>query len=97
MVERLKTVIFSVRPLKESIADVKAALKAGIAQDTAQIHFVTPELMRTLLTANRWEILKALCGRGPVTFLEAAALVGRDVSEVHTDLNALIKAGVVDR
>ena len=33
---------------------------------------------------------------GRVTFLEAAELVGRDVNEVHADLTALIKAGVVE-
>jgi predicted transcriptional regulator len=93
----MKTVIFSVRPLKETTADVKAALKSGIAQETAQISFATRELMLTVLTATRWEILKALCGTGTVTFQQAAELAGRDVKAVHADLTALINAGVVDR
>jgi hypothetical protein len=54
----MKTVIFSVRPLKETILDVMAALKSGIAQETAQISFATLELMLTVLTAKRWEIPK---------------------------------------
>jgi predicted transcriptional regulator len=93
----MKTVIFSVRPLKETIADVKAALKSDIAQETAQISFATLELMLTVQTSTRWEMLKALCRTGPVTFQEAAELVGRDAQVVHTDLTALINAGVVDR
>jgi predicted transcriptional regulator len=93
----MKTVIFSVRPLKETIADVNVALKSSIAQETAQISFATLELMLTVLTSTRWEILKALCGTGPVTFQQAAELVGRDVKAVHADLIALINAGVVDR
>ena len=32
-----------------------------------------------------------------MTLAEAAELVGRDVNEVHADLTALIKAGVVGR
>jgi predicted transcriptional regulator len=95
--EQGKTAIFSVRPHKETIADVKAALKSGIAQEVAQISFGTLESMLTVLTAKRWEILKALCGAGPVTFQEAAELVGGEVKDFHADLTALIKAGVVDR
>ena len=93
----MKTVIFSVRSQNEAMVDVKTAWKSGTAQETARISFVTPELMRTVLTAKRWEILKALCGTGPVTFRKAAELVGRDVEAVYADLTALIKAGVVDR
>jgi hypothetical protein len=77
MAEPGKTVIFGVHPLKESIADVEAAWKSGIALGSAQISFATPGLMRTVLTAKRWEILKALCGAGPVTFREAAKLEPR--------------------
>jgi len=50
-----------------------------------------------LLTAKRWEILKAMCGAGPISIREAARLVERDVKAVHRDITALLKAGVVDR
>ncbi len=93
----MKTVIFSVRSHNETMADVKKAWKSGIAQETAQISFATPELMWKVLTAKRWELLKALCGAGPVTFWKAAEFVGRDMKAVHADLTALIKAGVVER
>jgi predicted transcriptional regulator len=38
-----------------------------------------------------------LCGAGPVTFREAAEIVGRDVNDVQADLTALSKAGIVER
>jgi len=50
-----------------------------------------------VLTAKRWELLKALCGRGVVGIREAARLVGRDVKGVHTDITALVQAGVLNR
>ena len=50
-----------------------------------------------MLTAKRWELLKALCGAGPVSIREASRRVGRDVKAVHSDVTALLKAGVLDR
>ena len=50
-----------------------------------------------MLTAKRWEILKAMCGAGPVTVREAARRVNRDIKSVHGDLAALLAAGVLDR
>ena len=50
-----------------------------------------------MLTAKRWEILKALCGAGPVSIREVARRVGRDVKAVHSDVTALLLAGVLDR
>jgi predicted transcriptional regulator len=71
--------------------------KSGKAQKAARISFATPELLWKVLTAKRWELLKALCGAGPVTVREAARLVSRDIKAVHSDLTALRKAGVIDR
>ena len=50
-----------------------------------------------MLTAKRWELLKTLCGAGPVSIREAARRVGRDVKAVHGDVTALLNAGVLDR
>ena len=43
------------------------------------------------------ELLKILCGIGPVSIREAARRVGRDVKAVHADLTALLNAGVLER
>lgn len=71
--------------------------KTGKPQKEARISFATPELLWKVLTAKRWELLKALCGAGPVTVREAARRVNRDVKGVHNDLTALRMAGVIDR
>jgi predicted transcriptional regulator len=62
-----------------------------------RISFANPELPWKVLTAKRWELLKAPCGAGPITVREAARRVGRDVKAVHTDLTALLAAGVLNR
>jgi predicted transcriptional regulator len=50
-----------------------------------------------VLTAKRWELLKTMTGRGPMTLREAARRVDRDVKAVHGDVHALLDAGVLDR
>ena len=77
--------------------DILRAVKSGRPETSARIGFATPELLWQVLTAKRWELLKALCGAGPVSIREAARRVGRDVKAVHADVTALLKAGVLDR
>jgi predicted transcriptional regulator len=48
-----------------------------------------------VLTAKRWELLKAMAGGGAMSLREAARRVGRDVKAVHADVHALLAAGVV--
>ena len=50
-----------------------------------------------MLTEKRWELLKVLCGAGPVSIREAARRVGRDIKAVHGDITALLNAGVLER
>ena len=73
------------------------AWKTRKAQRHARIAFATPELLWKVLTAKRWELLKALCGAGPVPVREAARRVKRDVKAVHGDITALLAAGVLSR
>ena len=72
----MKTVILDVRPPEQAMADICTALRTGKSQKNARISFATPELLWKVLTAKRWELLKALCGAGPVTMREAARRVG---------------------
>jgi len=66
-------------------------------QKSARISFASPELLWKVLSAKRWELLKALCGAGPVSIREAARRVERDVKGVHGDIVALIDAGLLNR
>ncbi len=93
----MKTVTLEVRPPAAAMADALAAAKSGKPQKSARISFATPELLWRVLSAKRWELLKALCGAGPVSIREAARRVGRDVKAVHADITALLLAGVLDK
>ena len=46
--------------------------KTGKPERSARIGFATPELLWQVLTAKRWELLKVLCGAGPISIREAA-------------------------
>jgi predicted transcriptional regulator len=93
----VKTVILDVRTPADPMAAFVRAWKTGKSEKSARISFATPELLWQVLTAKRWELLKALCGAGPVSIREAARRVGRDVKAVHGDVTALLNAGVLDR
>ncbi len=93
----MNTVVLEVRPLSETLDEAMDAMKTGRAEDEARISFATPELLWKVLTAKRWEILRSLCGAGPVSIREAARRVGRDVKAVHGDITALLNAGVMSR
>lgn len=50
-----------------------------------------------MLTAKRWELLKAITAQGQLTIREVARQVGRDAKAVHGDVHALIDAGLLDK
>jgi len=85
----------------ESLAGAKARLAEamrGKAQGRgARIDFATPELLWRVLAPNRLAILRAMTGAGPLALREIARRVGRDVKGAHTDVHALLQAGILDR
>lgn len=93
----MKTVILDVRTPKEAMAGFTETWKTSKQQKAARISFASPELLWKVLTAKRWELLKALCGAGSVSIREAARRVQRDVKGVHGDVVALLDAGLLVR
>ena len=93
----MKTVTLDVRSPADSMVDFARAWKTGRARKTARISFATPELLWRVLTEKRWELLKVLCGAGPVSIREAARRAERDVKAVHGDVTALLNAGVLNK
>jgi predicted transcriptional regulator len=82
-----------------SVEDTKKRM-VGAFQGEAQgafISFATPELLWKAITPKRWEILRTMTGAGPLAIREVARRVERDVKSVHGDVQALLKAGVLDR
>lgn len=91
----MKTVTICVEPLDAVKARMKEAFK-GKPQG-AHISFPTVELLWKVLAPNRMALVRALTGAGVVSIREAARRVNRDVRAVHSDVTALINAGVLRR
>ena len=66
----MKTVVLDVRSPNEAMADFIRVWKTGKGEKAARITFVTPELLWKVLTAKRWQLLKAMCGAGPLSIHE---------------------------
>lgn len=92
----MNTVTLEVRSLADSLADFSQAWKSGQGSE-ARISFATEELLWKVLSAKRWAILKAMTGAGPLALREIARRVERDVKAVHTDVHALLNAGLIQR
>jgi predicted transcriptional regulator len=91
----MKTVTLHVADLDEVKRRARDAFKGK--KQGSRISFASPELLFRLLTAKRWELIRALTGAGPVTIREAARRVNRDVKAVHGDIHALLNAGVLQK
>jgi len=90
----MTTVTIGISPVEETRLRMLHAFQGE--NQGALISFASAELLWKVITPKRWEVLRALTGAGPVAIREVARRVGRDVKSVHGDIQALIKAGVVD-
>lgn len=61
------------------------------------ISFDSPELLFKVISGKRWDLLKVMMGAGPMTIREAARRLERDVKAVHGDVQALLKAGILQK
>jgi predicted transcriptional regulator len=91
----MNSITISVTSAEEAKSRMLDAL-AGEAQ-SAHISFASVELLWQVITPKRWELLKAMTGAGPLAIREVPRRVERDVKSVHGDVQALLKAGVLDR
>jgi predicted transcriptional regulator len=89
----VRTVTLSVasrQAVKQRALDAFSGKRRG-----AHISFASADLLWKVLTAKRWDLLKAMAGGGAMTLREAARRAGRDVKAVHGDVHALLAAGVL--
>lgn len=91
----MTTVTLSVASREDVTRRALAAFES-MAQG-AHISFASVEILWQTLTPKRWGILKAIAGKGPLTIREVARRVERDVKAVHSDIHALLDAGVIER
>ncbi|MGH7091443.1 MAG: DNA-binding protein [Stellaceae bacterium] len=61
------------------------------------IAFASPELLWQVITPKRWNLLRAMTGAGPVSVQEVARRIEREVKSAQADIEALVKAGILDR
>ncbi|MEA1052673.1 transcriptional regulator [Lamprobacter modestohalophilus] len=82
-----------------SLDAAKERMRAAFAgkPQGCRFTFLNEEALLAMLTPNRWRILKALTGAGPLGVRELARRVERDVKGVHTDAHVLAKCGLIDR
>ena len=95
METRMNTVTLSVASRDSVTARALSALQGERQGD--HISFASAELLWQTLTRKRWSLLKAMTGQGVMSIREAARRVDRDVKAVHGDVQALIKAGVINK
>src|SRR5262245_30734017 len=93
--DEMKTVTLQVSEREEVKRRAHEAFKGK--KQGSRISFATPELLFRLLTAKRWELIRAMVGAGPMTIRAAARRLDRDVKAVHGDVHALLDAGVIQR
>jgi predicted transcriptional regulator len=78
--------------------NVQSGNKCGRQEATEpRISFDSVEDLWKALSPKKMDILEAMTGAGQLGIREVSRKVGRDVSAVHRDLQALIVAGIVDR
>lgn len=84
--------VSSMKDLKQRTAAAFRGKKQG-----ARISFASEDLLWKTLTPKRWALLKAMAGQDAMAIREVARRLKRDVRAVHSDVHALLKAGVLDR
>ena len=91
----MRAVTLRVSTIEEARGRLAAAFR-GERQGEV-ITFDSVGLLWKVLTTKRWELLQAMTGQGPMSIRAAARRLGRDVKAVHSDVHALLDAGLLER
>jgi predicted transcriptional regulator len=91
----MRTVTIGVTSSEEARRRARAAFRGK--KQGEFISFASAELLWRVLTPKRWALLQAMVQQGPLAIREIARRTGRDVRAVHSDVHALLQAGVIDR
>ncbi|MEY6432601.1 transcriptional regulator [Thioalkalicoccus limnaeus] len=91
----MTTLTIDVADLETVKASVKAAFRGEL--QGCRYSFRTEERLLATLSPNRWAILCALTGAGPLGAREVARRVERDIKGVHSDLQVLLTCGLIDK
>ena len=92
---KIKAVTFGLFSLDETVKRAEAASRGK--RQKPRIDFASSALFFKIMTAKRWEIVRAIGGAGPLSIREVARRVKRDVKGVHGDVQALLNCGVLGK
>jgi predicted transcriptional regulator len=90
----MSTVTLGISTVEHAKARMRRAFRSE--KQGAFIGFASAELLWKVITPKRWEVLRAMTGAGPIAIREVARRIERDVKAVHGDVQALLRAGVID-
>lgn len=93
----MTTLRIRIESVEEVGRSVAAAMRGGRPEAEAGLSFPSYETMHRILSPKRLEIVKAMVGVGVVSIRQLARSVDRDFKGVHSDVTALVNAGVIDR
>jgi predicted transcriptional regulator len=93
----MKTLSVRIESFESFGRSVREVFKSNVPKTTAGLSFPTYDLMHRVLAPKRLDIIRAMAGQGALAYREVARRVGRDYKGVHSDITALIKAGVIER
>lgn len=91
----MNTVTIGVVALGDTQRRLAAAFKGS--KQGARISFTSEELLWKTLNVKRLNLLKLMAGQDAMSVRELARRSERDVRAVHSDVQLLLKAGVLDR
>ena len=83
--------------------DWQAALRLAAQRGQAEtyqgetLNFESAAAFFSRLSDRRWALVQALLGQGTLAVRELARRVGRDVTRVHEDVEALAELGLIER
>ena len=93
----MNTLIIGNQTAEERRQAILHAVRSRAAELAARLDFESLDDAWRLLSDKRRAILQAMAGAGPLAIREIARRVGRDVRAVHSDVQMLRRAGVIDR
>jgi predicted transcriptional regulator len=93
----MNTVTIRVASLEEAQHYMEAALEGDERLQGSYITFLDWDSLWKTLSPKKMHILHSMTGAGELSIREVARRVERDVKAVHTDLQALLACGIVDK
>ncbi|WP_447871273.1 HVO_A0114 family putative DNA-binding protein [Serratia fonticola] len=93
----MNTVTIRVASLEEAQRCMEAALEGDEQHQGNYITFLDWDSLWKTLSPKKMHILHSMTGAGELSIREVARRVKRDVKAVHTDLQALLACGIVDK